>query len=456
MPKPVLVVGGGIAGIEASLNLAELGVPVYLVESSPSIGGLMARLDKTFPTNDCSICIEAPKMYDVQKHPNITILSYCDVKEVRGRAGQFEVTLLKKARFVDEERCVGCGKCAEVCPVEIPDEFDGKIGGTRKLIYVPFPQAVPNCYTIDHRCRYVRQYPEMRGKGVCLDTCIMDCAFCRECPVARCIRACQDEGRDAIKLWQRDKKVKLEVASIILATGFRPSEPPAGTYGYGVYPDVLTILHYERMLHSCGPTGGMLRRLSNGDEPRRVAWVLCAARGERYGVPYCSKICCMISTKQAILTKEHAEDVETFILYTNLRTYAKGFYEYYRRAVELGVHYIRGRPSYVYQASKDGPLVVVYEDTNTGLVEKLEVDLLVLATPFVPSERNKELAELLGVKLDEYGFFKEQDPERRPLETNVEGIYVCGAASGPKDISESVVEAIAASMKAARWALRGD
>lgn len=455
MAKPVMVIGGGITGIEASLNLAELGVPVYLVESSPSIGGIMARLDKTFPTNDCSICIEAPKMYEVQKHPNITIMSYCDVKEVKGEAGGFEVTLLKKARFIEEDKCVGCNKCAEACPIEVTDELDGKIGGRRKLIYRPFPQSIPSAYTIDHRCRYVRQYPDMRGKGVCVDTCIIDCTSCRECPIAKCIRACKDEGRDAIKLWQRDRKIKVNVASIIVATGFRSSEPPIGVYGYGIYPDVLTILQYERMLHSCGPTGGEIRRLSTGEKPKRIAWILCAARGGKYGIPYCSKVCCMISTKQAILTKDHEESIETYILYMNLRTYAKGFYNYYQRALELGTQYVRGRPSYVYQASRNAPLTVVYEDTVMGQVKKLEVDLLVLATPFLPGEGNKELAEVLGIELDEYGFIKEKDPEKNPTETSVEGIYVCGSASSPKDISESVVDAIAASMNAARWALRG-
>jgi heterodisulfide reductase subunit A len=446
-----MIIGGGIAGIEASLNLAELGVPVYLVESSPSIGGIMARLDKTFPTNDCSICIEAPKMYEVKRNPNITIMSYCDVKEVKGRAGDFEVTLLKKARFIDEEKCVGCGKCVEACPVEVADDLDGKIGGKRKLIYTPFPQSIPNIYTIDYRCRYVRQHPEMRERGVCVDTCIIDCASCRECPIAKCIRACKDEGRDAVKLWQRDRRIKLNVASIILATGFRSSEPPTGVYGYNIYPDVLTILQYERMLHSCGPTGGELRKPSNSKKPKRIAWILCALKGERYGVPYCSKICCMISTKQAILTKDHEKDVETYIFYTNLRTYAKDFYNYYRRALDLNVQYVRGRPSHIYQEPGSSLLTLTYEDTVNGQIGRMNVDIVVLATPFLPSEGNREIAKILNVELDDYGFIKES--ERNPTETGIEGIYVCGSASGPKDISESVAEAIAASMNAAKWAL---
>lgn len=448
--KPILVVGGGIAGIEAALNLAEYGFQVYLVEDSPSIGGIMARLDKTFPTNDCSICIEAPKMYEVLRNSRIKLLTYHEIEEVKKKPDGFLVKLRKKPRFVSEDECSGCGKCIEACPVSVPDELDGKIGGIRKLIFKPFPQAIPNMPVIDPRCRY----GEMRDAGACVGTCVIDCVVCRECPIAKCIAACREEGRAAIKLWDRERKVKLEVASIVVATGFSPLEPPAGTYGYGVYPDVLTLLQYERMLNSSGPTGGHIVKLSDGSRPKRVAWIQCVGREKRIGVPYCSKICCMIATKQAIITKEHDPEIEPYIFYINLRTYSKGFYEFRKRAEQLGVKYVRGRPAVVYRRNHSRGLIVRYENVDKGSIEELEVDLVVLSTAFVANSKNKALAEAIGLELDEHGFIKERDPLRAPLETTVEGVFVCGAAAGPADISESVSQAIAASVKAAEYAKR--
>ncbi|UCE75199.1 MAG: CoB--CoM heterodisulfide reductase iron-sulfur subunit A family protein [Methanomassiliicoccales archaeon] len=441
----VLVVGGGIAGIEAALNLADYGLHVYLVEDTPSIGGLMARLDKTFPTNDCSICIEAPKMYEAQKHPNIELLTNCEVRRVKGKVGDFTVRLQKKPRFVDEEKCKGCGKCSEVCPVTISDELDGKISGQRKLIYIPFPQAVPNVYLVDNSCRYGK----LREDGACIGGCIIDCIQCRECPIAKCVKACKDEGADAVLLWQQAKPMDVNVKSIVVASGVEAFEPPIGLYGYGKYENVITNLQFERLMNAGGPTDGEIIRPSDKKHPKTIAWIQCVGREARVGIPYCSKVCCMIATKQTIITKEHDEDVKTFIFNNNLKTYGKGFHEFYTKAKGLGVKYIIGKPSDVFEDPETKSLIIRYEDLEKGDVAELQVDLLVLSTALIPSGRNNKLAKTLKIELDENGFFQEPDPVNAPLETNVKGIYLCGGATGPIDISESVAQATAASIKAA-------
>jgi len=444
MSDAILIIGGGIAGINAALNVGDYGCKVYLIDDTASIGGMMARLDKTFPTNDCSICIESPLMYEVDNHPNIEILTNTEVRRVHKGNGTFTVRLLKKAKFIDEEKCTGCGSCVEACPVSVPDELDGKIGGMRKLISVPFPQAVPNVSVVDPRCRYGK----MREQGACVGECVVDCSQCRECPIALCVKACKEEGKDAIVLWQADRPMDIEVKSIIVATGIRPVEPDTGLYGYNIYENVITNTQFERLMNAGGPTAGDIIRPSDKKHVKGIAWIQCAGRGLTKGLPYCSKVCCMVATKQTIITKEHDASTETFVFYNDLKAYGKGFWSFYQKAIENGVRYIRARPYDVFEDPKTKNLTVRYENLDTAQIEEVEVGLLVLSTGLVPSERNKRLAKVLKIELDNLGFFKERDPMLAPLETGVEGIYVCGGATGPIDISESVVQASAASMKA--------
>ncbi len=444
MSDAILIIGGGIAGINAALNAGDYGCKVYLIDDTASIGGMMARLDKTFPTNDCSICIESPLMYEVDNHPNIEILTNTEVRRVHKGNGTFTVRLLKKAKFIDEEKCTGCGSCVEACPVSVPDELDGKIGGMRKLISVPFPQAVPNVSVVDPRCRYGK----MREQGACVGECVVDCSQCRECPIALCVKACKEEGKDAIVLWQADRPVDIEVKSIIVATGIRPVEPDTGLHGYNIYENVITNTQFERLMNAGGPTAGDIIRPSDKKHVKGIAWIQCAGRGLIKGLPYCSKVCCMVATKQTIITKEHDASVETLVFYNDLKAYGKGFWGFYQKAIENGVRYIRARPYDVFEDPKTKNLTVRYENLDTAQIEEVEVGLLVLSTGLVPSERNKRLAKVLKIELDNLGFFKERDPMLAPLETGVEGIYVCGGATGPIDISESVVQASAASMKA--------
>ena len=444
MSDAILIIGGGIAGINAALNVGDYGSKVYLIDDTASIGGMMARLDKTFPTNDCSICIESPLMYEVDNHPNIEILTNTEVRRVKKENGTFKVRLLKKARWVDEQKCTGCGSCVEACPVSVPDELDEKIGGMRKLIHIPFPQAVPNVSAIDPRCRYGK----MREQGACIGGCVVDCSQCRECPIALCVKACKEEGKDAVVLWQADRPMDIEVKSIIVATGIRSAEPDTGLYGYNIYENVITNTQFERLMNAGGPTAGEIIRPSDKKHAQKIAWIQCAGRGLTKGLPYCSKVCCMVATKQTIIAKEHDASTQTFVFYNDLKAYGKGFWGFYQNAVEHGVRYIRARPYDVFEDPETKNLTVRYENLDTGEIQEESVELLVLSTGLIPSERNKRLAKVLKIELNNLGFFREKDPLLAPLETGVEGIYVCGGATGPIDISESVVQASAASMKA--------
>ena len=384
----------------------------------------MAQLDKTFPTNDCSICIEAPKMVDVLRHPNIELLAYSEVKEVEGAVGNFTVKILKKPRFVREDKCNACGECEKVCIVKVPSEFDMGIA-QRKAIYRPFGQAVPNVFTLD------------------MDSCKKFGGGCRDC-----IAACEKEGANAVDFWQKEEILDIKVGSIVVATGYNLLEP-TGKYGYGKYKNVLLSLQYERMLCAAGPTSGHIIRISDEMPAKKVAWIQCVlSRNVKIGKEYCSKICCMYATKEAILTKEHEPDAETFIFYIDRRTYGKGYEEYSKRAeYKYDVKYVRSIPGEVSEDLETGDLLIRYENIETNTIDTLRVDLLVLCPPIVPNDEHAKLAEILGIELDEDGFFKLIDPSR-PFETSVNGVYLCGTCQGPMDISDSVAQASAAAAKA--------
>ncbi len=421
----ILVIGGGVAGITASLELAEKGFKVYLVEKEPSIGGRMAQLDKTFPTLDCSICILGPKMVDVSRHPNIELLTYSEIVDVKPvkNGSAFKVKILKKPRYVDEEKCTGCRRCEEKCPIKVPSEFEERIG-LRKAIYIPFPQAVPNIATIDKdHCLYLT-------KGIC--------RVCEKvCPA------------NAINFDQKPQELVVEVASIIVATGFSLLDPSIlPQYGYGKFKDVITSLQYERLMNAAGPTGGEIVRPSDKTHPKRIAIIQCVGSRNKKIKDYCSQICCMYATKQAIVTKEHDPNIDVFIFYNDLNAPGKGHEDLLRRASEeYGIKYVKGLPSEVLWDDKSKKLLIRYADLPSGEIKSIDVDLVVLCPAVVPREDTPKLAEILGVELNEFGFFKSTGSV--PVNTNVPGIYVCGACQNPKDISHSVMQALAAAAQAA-------
>jgi heterodisulfide reductase subunit A len=424
--KRALVLGGGIAGIQAALDIANTGHQVILVEKSPSIGGHMSQLSETFPTLDCSQCILTPRMVEAARHPNITLYTYAELEKLDGFIGNFKATLRLKARQLDEKLCTGCGLCTTKCPTrKIPDEFNEGLGN-RSAIYVPFPQAVPNKPVIDKaNCTFYRT-----GK----------CKVCEKvCPTG------------AIRFEQQDTLLTVEVGAIVLATGFKTmATDQFPEYGYGKYQDVVDGMQFERLASASGPTLGAIRRPSDGKEPENIVFVACAGSRDRAkGVPYCSKVCCMYTAKQAILYKHKVHAGKATVFYMDIRASGKDYDEFVRRAIEEDdVQYVRGRVSRIYE--EDGKLVVKGADTlQGGAPMEIRADMVVLATAVQARDGSEELAQKLHVSYDPYKFFAEAHPKLKPVETNTAGIFLAGACQAPRDIPETVAQAGGAAAKVA-------
>ncbi len=413
----VLVVGGGVAGIQASLDLADSGFKVYLIDQGPSIGGVMAQLDKTFPTNDCSMCILSPKLVATGRHPNITILTNAEITELNGEAGNFEVKLRKRSRYIIEDKCNGCGICAQKCPIEAVDIYNEGLSN-RSAIYVEYPQAVPLKYMIDRE--------KCIGCGTCYEIC----------------------KAKAIDYYQQDSEATLKVGSIILAPGFEAFDARLKSeYGYGRFQNVVTSIEFERILSASGPYGGLVLRRSDGEIPKKIAFIQCVgSRDFQLGNNYCSAACCMYGMKEAVIAKEHTPSkLDCTIFYMDMRAYGKEFDSYYNRAQgEWGIKFVRSRVAGVTEDPKTGNLFVHYVEDETPKTE--EFDMVVLTIGMRPPKNVETLAKNFGIKLNNYKFCETETFS--PMETSKPGIFVCGAFSAPKDIPESVAQASGAAAKA--------
>jgi heterodisulfide reductase subunit A len=430
--RRALVIGGGVAGIQAALDIADAGYEVVMVEREPSIGGKMAGLSETFPTLDCSQCILTPRMVEVGQHPRIKLLSYSEVEAVDGFVGNFKITIRQKARYIDTSKCTGCGDCWNVCPLKRnPSEFDYGMG-MRPAIYIPFPQAVPARPVID--------------KKTCAKLIRNGCGLCeKKCKAG------------AINFQDEDKIVEENVGAIVVATGYKlysigkvqPKSTLAGygEYGYGKHKDVIDSLQFERLVSASGPTGGELKRPSDGAIPKNVVFISCVgSRDNAKGLPYCSKICCMYTAKHAMLYKHKVHEGQAHVFYMDIRSGGKGYDEFVRRAIEQdGAKYYRGRVSKI--TEEKGKLIVRGADTLVGEPVTIEADLVVLAAAMRPADGVEELAQKLNIGYDEFGFLMESHPKLRPVETNTAGIFIAGACQAPKDIPESVAQASAAASK---------
>jgi len=416
----VMVVGGGIGGIQAALDLAGSGYKVYLVEESPAIGGRMAQLDKTFPTNDCSMCILSPKLVECGRHPNIELLTYSQLLDIEGEPGNFKAKVLKRARSVNESLCTGCGTCQEKCPWKAPSEFEQGLR-ERKAIYVPYAQAIPNVPVIDREiCAYFQ-----KGK----------CRACEKfCPAK------------AIDFSQTDQELEIQVGSVILAPGYEAFDPKLrGEHGYGRYPNVVTSLEFERILSASGPYQGEVLRPGDKKHPKRIAWIQCVgSRDTSIGNGYCSSVCCMYAIKEAVIAREHQPDLDLTIFYNDIRAFGKGFDQYYENAKKSGIRFVKSIVSGVKELQQSKNLLLSY--VANGQVKEEEFDLVVLSVGLCIPPRLQEMAEKLGLKLDRYGFC--ETDEFSPTQTSCPGVFVCGVFQGPKDIPETVMQASGAAAQA--------
>lgn len=419
-----LVVGGGIAGIQAALQIANSRHKVYLVEREPSIGGHMIQLDKTFPTLDCSACILSPNMSELGSHPYIELLTYSDVEEISGYVGNFKAKIRKKARYVDEDKCTGCGVCQEKCPWKVTSEFEMGLG-QRKAVYIPFPQAVPNVPVIDREhCIYFE-----KGK-------------CRACE-----KFCE---AGAINFDDEDKLIEVEVGNVILATGFQTFDPTvAAQYGYGKFGDIITGLEFERLCNATGPTGGNIQ-LKDGSAPRSVAIVHCVGSRDENFHEYCSRVCCMYALKHSHLIKEKT-DAEVYQIFTDIRCFGKDYEDFYERLVGEGVNFVRGKVQQVASANGEGAdrgnLMITAEDPDNGKVTQVFADMVILCTAIEPQQDTDKLAHIFSVSLTADGFFLERHPKLDPVATRTDGIYIAGCCQSPKDIPDTVSQASAAAAK---------
>ncbi|MHA1266318.1 MAG: FAD-dependent oxidoreductase [Candidatus Helarchaeota archaeon] len=410
----VLVIGGGISGIQATLDLVELGFKAYLLEEKPSIGGIMGKLDKTFPTNDCSMCILAPKMVELSRNPNIELMTYSEVVKIEGNVGNFLVTIKKKPRYINATKCKSCGICSIRCPVQIPDEYNEALT-VRSAIYIPFPQAVPSTYVIDSRyCLYLQ-------KGVC----------------RLCEKSCEAK---AIDFNQKEEFLTIRVGGIIWAVGAEIFDVKnLSQYGYSKYDNVITSLEFERILNASGPFNGEVLRPSDHKTPQKVLWLNCiGSRNRVLGNDYCSSVCCMYSIKEAFIAKEHNPIIEPYIFFIDIRAVGKGFEEYYKRAKNSGINFIKARISILEEDPISKNIIVTYEDIEKQEIKTETFELVILSVGYQP-KKSIELLKDFGIELNKYNFIATKP--FAPLQTNKPGIFVCGTASAPKDIPETVAEA---------------
>jgi len=424
--KNTLIVGGGVAGIQAALEIANAGYHVYLVEREPSLGGHMAQLDKTFPTLDCSACILTPRMFDAGNHPNITLLSYSEVEKVSGYIGNFKATIRKKARYVNEELCTGCGVCTEKCPKQIVDEVFEAGLGYRKAVYRPFPQAVPKYPVIDREnCTFFQ-------KGTCK-------ACQKFCPTG------------AIDFNQQDTLLEVEIGNIILATGYDLFDARRiPQYGYGHFPNVFTSLEFERMTNAAGPTEGKVVLRDGATTPKTVGIVHCVGSRDQNYNEYCSKVCCMYSLKFAHMVHEKAH-AEVYNFYIDMRTPGKGYEEFYHRLMDEGNHFVRGRVAAIAEATRygepEGKLIVQVEDTLIGEQRRIPVDMVILSAGLEPRHDAQGVARKFGISCSHEGWFIEKHPKLDPIATMTDGVFIAGCAQGPRDIPETVAQGAAAAAR---------